>query len=193
MQHIGRFMLCSALASAVGCAVTEPDDRDTARVRAAAVDGEAVSISELASDLGISEVAVVKALPESMRRRWDGPPESAWMGMKTWERVHFEVDVPPAANGYAPVRIAYTGAPVEARVVPPDAYVYLSSRMPVDIALNWEDIAEVWLLRLSGIEQSDAMWFFDSSGVPLIKVSVPRESGPQTHRAYEAMWDRAVE
>jgi len=67
MRLLGSACLLLAVACVVGCAVTEPDDRDTARVRAAVEHDRHVSITELANELGVSEVAVVAALPESMR------------------------------------------------------------------------------------------------------------------------------
>lgn len=170
-----------------GCAVTEPDDRDTARVRAAFADGGAVSIPGLASDLGISEVAVVRALPEAMRVALTGDDL----------RQAFE-----AACEVSPVRLSFPG-------VSGDSGVSILTRMQVDAAhddqlvLRGEDglpqvffdpadVVSVYLCRGESMGSAGrAILFFGSGGERLMTWEATEEAS--STQGFDRVWARYQE
>lgn len=168
-----------------GCAVTEPDDRDTERVRAAVRDGGAFSISDLASDLGVSEVAVVAALPDSMAVKLPAD------------------DLGPVLEdlcGLTPVLVEFAGAArpevrLEAPLVVEQAsgehVVLRSHENDARVRLNAADLVYLWLLRLPGEGGAGdvlAVGFFGSGGERLMVWTLGRDDG--NARRFEVLWDR---
>ncbi|XAL99374.1 hypothetical protein OT109_17560 [Phycisphaeraceae bacterium D3-23] len=179
-------VLCLLVVATSGCAVTEPDDRDTARVRAAVGDGEAVSISDLASDLGISEVAVVEAMPESMRVKLPVDDLAATFA---------------AVCEVAPVELEFFGLPgavatsTESRIVvvslTADRIVLRAADGNPAVHLVPENVVYVYLVRRprdGNPTQGRLIFFYDSGGAPVMVWSTTADSG--SIRAFDQLWTR---
>ncbi|MFI4859192.1 MAG: ChuX/HutX family heme-like substrate-binding protein [Phycisphaerales bacterium JB063] len=174
------------LAMGVGCAVTEPDDSDTSRVRAAFGEGADVSIPGLASELGISQVAVVEAMPESMR-----------VALPT-------NDLPallPAVCEVGPVSVRFAGVVggssvmFEGRVsvhsFTDDRLVLQGEGGSPSIDLSPHGLAYVSLVRTPpGRGDGSGRWvyFFGSAGEPVMVWGVPGD--PAAIRAFDRLWSR---
>lgn len=184
--------LCVSCLTAAGCAVTEPDDRDTERVRAAVWDGDTFSIPGLASDLGISEVAVVAALPGSMAVK---------LPADDLESVMDDL------CGLAPVQVAFAGpgarsemrleAPLVVELASDERMVLSSEAGQARVELNPADLVYIWLLRLPGEGRGSgggevlAVGFFGSGGERVMQWTIEREGW--NARRFEALWDRSRE
>lgn len=179
--------LLTAATVSTGCAVTEPDARDTERVHAAIADGGAVSIPGLAGDLGISEAAVVKALPTSMRVAL--PADDL--------RQAFE-----SACEVAPVRLSFPG-------VSSDSNLSILVRLQVDsladdqlvvrgedgfpqVFFDPADVVSIYLCRCEGMGPANrAILFFGSGGERLMTWEATEDAS--STQAFDHVWARYQE
>ncbi|MEM9416711.1 MAG: ChuX/HutX family heme-like substrate-binding protein [Planctomycetota bacterium] len=179
--------LVSFVALVGGCAVTEPDERDTARVRAAVADSGAISISDLASDLGISEVAVVRALPESMRVELPADDLAGTL---------------EAVCAIRPARLIFRGRADSSQVVAEynmgvtmltdDEVVLAGENGFPQYHLNPADLVSVWMCRgeLFG-PAGRALFFYDSAGDPIMQWQATEHASSIS--GYDALWSRHQE
>lgn len=167
-----------------GCAVTEPTDLDRARIASAIQAEPTRSIESLCRELGVSELAVVKALPADQARVWPDEPEAAWEAIRAWDVARFEVGTPP-------FQVNHTGPPGEVRFLSPDDYHQMSSRFPVEIVADWHEISEVWLLRKPRPGgELHAVWFFDEDGAAVLRVAVSEPADRSGQQHFDAIWNR---
>lgn len=165
-----------------GCAVTEPDDRDTARVHAAAEGNPGFSILETARDLGISESAVVAAMP-------------------TWMRVKLPTDdlgatlAAVCAADY--LRIEFAGPGVVDTVwhktrlrvdsISDTGFVLQSADGTREAVFDPADVAYIWLCRGLGTgPASRVVLFFGSGGERLMAWHIMNTA--EDLRRFDRVW-----
>ncbi len=173
--------LCLPIFSA-GCAVTEPTEMDTKRVRSAIDEDPSTSIELLSQRLGVSELAVVRAMPQKHARRWPDSPSAAWSAVQAWP-VAF-VDTPHTTYFVEPALV----------------YIEAHENTPVFggellVKLKWEEVQEVWLIRQPGANLDlNAVWWFDESGKAVFRVRLPAlwNDGQNPLMLYEQMWSKAT-
>ena len=184
MRLLGLVSVMSISTLLGGCAVTGPDDHDTARVRAAVADEGRVSTRELANDLGISEAAVVAALPESMRRVV--PTDDLQTALA-------------AVCEVAPIDFQVSGAG-GATIRTTDRRMVIQSYNDDEIELQGDDgyptvgikpsnLVYIYLVRMDGIGPSSrAIFFFDSVGSRLMLWQVTDSSASVD--SFDRVWLR---
>lgn len=167
------------LSIVMGCAVTEPTTQDKSRVVSAIEDDPATSIEQLSQEFGISQLAVVRAIPTEYARRWDVGAEQAWLVVQGW---------PMAAIRS---RAAFWfGDPqsVEIKAFGDNAPVY-ENRMYID--QDWSEIEAVWLIRKPSASGGvHGVWWFDASGEAVLRVSLPGvgPSADEVEAKFEKLW-----
>ena len=170
-------MLVACLA---GCAVTEPTDADRMQIHSAIAEDPAIRIDTLASRLGVSELAVVRALPRAYARPWDQGAESAWRSVQNnWPVSWIEV-------GDA----AYLGVPDHVHVFPIQQAP--ETQGTLQIRLDWSAIEAVWLVQKpmgSGMRR-EVLWF-DASGELALRARWPDDTSDALGSGFDAMWDQA--
>lgn len=164
----------------VGCAVTEPEPRDVERVRAAVAEDPGVPIEQMSRELGISDVAVIAALPEGMRREWPADEAAVLLAdMAGWGGVELNFEVIGHAMVYRGPMPSVTRETTRVIELAPEGGAGLS------ITLAKRDIASVWLLRYPGGEPA-SVWFCEELGEPWLIVRLPEKS-PVFDRAWATL------
>lgn len=173
---------CVCCAALFGCAVTTPTEQDTARVRSAVDDDPAVRIEQIALHLGVSELAVVRALPGDMARAWQGTPQQAWEAVQGWPAICMR-----SANA------EYLGKPPFVLIEPPGQARVVKDRLRVE--LDWAEVQAVWLIRKpAGDGELEALWWFDGSGDAVLQVRVPgtADEASASRAGFARMWGAAA-
>lgn len=165
-----------------GCAVTEPTDLDTRRVHSAVADEPATPVEQLALDLGVSQLAVVRALPDDHAKRWPGSAASAWSAVQDWQAVMVRSE-----------KVQFLGNPRFITVQSKNPSPADRSPLLIGITLDWDAVEAAWLLRrptLDGGAELAVCWF-DDDGEPVLTAKVPGGEEPaalQAARRFEQMW-----
>lgn len=164
---------------AAGCAVTEPTEVDAARVLSAIDVDPGVSIPQLSLELGISELAVVRALPEENARRWQGDPRQAWEEVAGWPVVQLRAE-----------NAAFLGRPTDVEIVQESAALTHPHRFRIHV--DFTEIEEVWLIsqRRDG-DVHRGIWWFNGSGdvVMQARVVLVGEGADVVDGLYRKLWE----
>lgn len=183
MRGVSTWASCGWVAGVLwlgGCAVTEPEPRDIDRVRAAVAEDSAVPIEQLSRELGISDVAVIAALPEAMRRQVPADETAALLAeMAGWGEVELHFEVIGHAMVYRGPMPRVTRETTKVIELAPAGDAGLS------ITLAKRDIASVWLLRYPE-EDGPTVWFCEELGEPWLIIRV-QEKSPAFDRAWERL------
>ena len=181
MNSLKQIMFAGCVLLVVtGCAVTEPTDQDTLRVRSAIADDPTTSIEQIALELGVSERAVVRAMTAQHARRWQGTPVQAWDAVQDWPLAWIKTS-----------NTAYLCDPKLVYIDADKATPAMQGNLFIDLA--WPEIDEAWLIRKPlPYGAMDALYWFDGSGDPVLRVIL---YGPglgkedkQSLRLFEQMW-----
>ncbi|MFN3167111.1 MAG: ChuX/HutX family heme-like substrate-binding protein [Phycisphaeraceae bacterium] len=177
-----QFVFTFVVLGTLGCTVTEPTGLDTKRVRSAVSEDPSVSIESLSKQLGVSELAVVRAMPQQYARAWRGTPAEAWSAVRDWP---FAMVKTPHAAYFCDPKMVYVDAD-------PNTPAF-KGNLFVDIA--WTQIEAVWLIRQPGKNGAvNAVWWFDDSGDAVLRAQVPwaGEEVGVSLTCFERMWDAAA-
>lgn len=176
---MNRLFAACCVALLFGCSITEPTDLDTARVQSAVADDPSTPIAELANQLGVSELAIVRAMPDGLARRWQGAPEAAWSAIQDWPVV-------AVRSGEA----AFLGSPASVFIKTDTQETIRSDRLTID--LRWQAVEEVWLIKQQSRDgyRGELAWF-NGSGERVLRARVPMAGSKtdQSMTAFNAKWD----
>lgn len=179
--HLSSCALAALGLGLAGCAVVEPEARDIERVRAAVVEDPAVPIEQLSRELGISDAAVIAALPESARRQVPIHEVAGLLAeMQQWGEVELYFEI----IGH---ELVYRGVmPRVARVTTRQIELVPAGDSGLSLSIAKRDIASVWLVRYpAGNDTPASIWFCEELGQPWLIIRVQKTS-PGFNRA----WDR---
>jgi putative heme iron utilization protein len=181
-RHALPIALAFAVLSTLGCAVTEPTDLDTKRVRSAFDEDPTTSIHSLSMTLGVSELAVVRAMPQKHARRWQGRPAEAWSAVREWPFAKVSTT---HASYFCDPKTVYIDAD-------PNTPAF-KGNLFVDLA--WSDIEAAWLISQPAPSGAiHAVWWFDESGQAVLRVDVPwaGEEAEESLTRFERLWGRSA-
>ncbi len=178
LLHICRITALLLLVFGPGCAVTEPTDQDIQRVRSLIEENPRIPIGVLAGRLGVSDAAVLAALPESKCRE---VPRDQWRplltDMSTWGKVQLRYQ-----DGEH--RVTYEAEGIGLTMPSPESLHIGSAGLAVD--LRDSDLHSLWLIDKPANGPQRGLIVCDEDGRALFRFMLLYETGPGFSRAWEA-------
>lgn len=180
-SRLSGLILISGLAGGVlsGCAVTTPDAEDVAQVRELITEQPVVPIAQLSREIGISQSAVVAALPEEMRQEVPVDRVQDLLAMMTeWGEVELDFNV----IGH---RFIYRGEMPRVAHETARQIELASDGSGLSMSLAKREFAKVWLIKYpAGAAEQRSAVFYEELGEPWLVVRVQKTS-PAFDRAWE--------